>query len=84
MIVFFPDMRTHDLDGIQTGILDILKKDTKTEKITGIKYDAGCGILTDDDWKLIRPLSIDAGFSPSTPRIEVFITPVEDLSFRTK
>lgn len=70
-------MRGHDLDGICSGILDILKTPKK-------KNDKGISIIQDDDWKLLRPIVLDAGLSPKTPRCEVFITPIEDLSIRNK
>lgn len=81
MICFFPDMRNHDLDGIVSGVLDMLKTPRPLPKG---KNDKGVGIIKDDDWKLLRPLNLDAGISKQTPRIEVFITPIADLSIRTK
>ncbi len=77
IICFFPNWRVHDLDGILSGILDLLKTPKR-------KNDKGCGVILDDDWKLLRPLTIDGGYSPTTPRIEVFITPVDDLTFRSR
>lgn len=70
-------MRTHDIDGIVSGVLDMLKTPKR-------KNDKGVGIILDDDWKLLRPQHSDAGISKKTPRIEVFITEVTDLSIRTR
>lgn len=83
-ICFFPDRRTRDLDGIQAGLFDLLKTQVKVDKKTGIRYKSGCQVITDDSWLLLRPISIDAGISKPTPRIEVFITPIEDESIRSK
>ena len=77
MVCFFPDMRNHDLDGIVSGIQDMLKTPRK-------KNDTGIGIILDDDWKLLRPVNLDAGISKQTPRIEVSITEITDLSIRTR
>jgi len=59
---YFDDKRARDLDNLLGSVNDMLKD---------------CGIIKDDSWKILSPITLDADYS-QTPRIDIYIKPLDD------
>jgi Holliday junction resolvase RusA-like endonuclease len=60
---YFDSKHNRDLDNLLGSVNDMLKD---------------CGIISDDSWKVLRPITLDADYSDTTPRIEIYLTPIEE------
>ena len=60
---FFPDNRARDLDNKLASVMDVL---------------VDTGVIISDKWQVVRPITMDAGISKTTPRVDIYITKADD------
>ncbi len=62
--VYFPDLGVADLTNKADSVMDTI-----------VKY----GVLKDDNWKYTGDVVLSAGVDPENPRVDVYMTEVEDI-----
>lgn len=64
IMFYMPDRRRADLTNKAESVMDLLVDN---------------GILKDDSWQVVRPMTLDAEYDKENPRVEVCITQIETV-----